>query len=248
MSEASKPIIELKNVTFAAQGKTVVEDISISFNQGETVALVGPSGCGKSTVLKLAGGLILPSRGEVRYKGKDIFSMTRQENLEFRRESAFVFQDSALWANQSLRQILELPLKTHYPRMTQRQITSRVVETVAEAGYKKDLDIRPSQLSMGEQKLIAFSRAMMCAPSTLFLDEWTESLDDAGERRLVNAVRKRKQEGSTIIFVSHNFDIIKKLADRICMIVEGKLSLSVSAEEFAKNESLSKTIEEGITT
>jgi len=242
----SAPLIELKNTSFSAQDKAVVKDISLSFAEGETVALIGPSGGGKSTVLKLAAGLILPSEGEVLYREQDISLMNRTQTLAFRKEAAFVFQDSALWANQTLRQSLELPLMIHFPKMTQNQRTARLTEVTAEVGYKKTLDIRPAQLSMGEQKLIAYARALVCSPRLLFLDEWTESLDDSASRRLVNSVRRMQQNGHTIVFVSHNFKVIREVAQKICMIVDGRLSMTVTAEEFATNDSLAKMIEKGI--
>jgi len=242
----SAPLIELKDTSFSAQDKAVVKNISLSFTEGETVALIGPSGGGKSTVLKLAAGLILPSKGNVFFREQDIALMSRTQTLAFRKEAAFVFQDSALWANQTLRQILELPLMIHYPKMTQNQRTARLTEVTAEVGYKKTLDIRPAQLSMGEQKLIAFARALVCSPRLLFLDEWTESLDDSAARRLVNAVRRMQQNDATIVFVSHNFKVIREVAQKICMIVDGQLSMTITAEEFAANDSLAKTIEKGI--
>jgi len=240
------PVIELKRVSFSAQNKRIVQQISLPFADGETTALVGPSGGGKSTVLKLAAGLILPTEGRVDFRGRDISMMSRTSNLAFRKQAAFVFQDSALWANQNIRQILELPLMIHFPRMTAREREDRIREVVAEVGFKRDLDIRPAQLSMGEQKLIAFARAMTCGPRILFLDEWTESLDDAAARRLVAIVKRRQQQGTTIVFVSHNFRIIKELAQRICMIVDGDLTLEISGQEFAGNEGLAKMIEKGI--
>ncbi len=239
-------LIQLKEVSFAAQDKQIVSGVSLDIFRGTTTAFVGPSGGGKSSVLKLTAGLILPTSGQVQFRGHPVATMSRARNLAFRRESAFVFQDSALWANQSIRQILELPLKVHYPDMNQKQRTERIVEVLAQSGYKKNLDIRPSELSMGEQKLIAFSRALLCDPKILFLDEWTESLDDAAARRLISIVKKKQAEGATIAFVSHNLGIIQSLAGTICMIADGKLTLTVSAEEFERDSGLAKTIEQGI--
>lgn len=244
----SAPIIELKNASFSSQDKKIVQNFSYSFTEGETTALIGPSGGGKSSVLKLAAGLIVPTQGNVYFRDQSISRMNRAQNLAFRKESAFVFQDSALWANQTLRQILELPLMIHFPKMTQKQRTNRIVELLGETGYKKNLDIRPAQLSMGEQKLIAFTRAMVCNPRLIFLDEWTESLDDSAARRLVGIVSRIQKEGTTVIFISHNLKVIKELAQHICMIVDGELSLTATGEEFATNEDLVKTIEKGITT
>jgi ABC-type multidrug transport system ATPase subunit len=240
------PTIELKDISFEAEDKSIVRNVSLAFEEGITTALVGPSGGGKSTVLKIAAGLIVPTEGIVSYRGKDIGEMSRAETLDFRKNAAFVFQDSALWANQTIRQTLELPLRLHNPKMSNIQRTERIVKVLAEVGYKKGIDIRPSQLSMGEQKLIAFARALILGPNVLFLDEWTESLDDVAAKRLVAIVKTMQQEGTTIVFVSHNFKVVKELAARVCMIKDGELTLSVGAHEIAGNDSLSKMIEQGI--
>ncbi|MDR2363303.1 MAG: ATP-binding cassette domain-containing protein [Spirochaetaceae bacterium] len=239
-------IIELKSTSFFAQNMKVVQNVSCSFEEGKTTALVGPSGGGKSTVLKLSAGLLVPTHGEVCFRGRNISVMNRKENLAFRKEGAVVFQDSALWANQNLDQILELPLKVHFPRMTKTDRDRRIAEVLAEVGYKKALGIRPSLLSMGEQKLIALARAMLCRPTLLFLDEWTESLDDSAAQRLIRIVRRRREEGNTIIFVSHDFRIIKNLADYIIMIQEGKLTFAFTGEQIAEDENLARLVEKGI--
>lgn len=242
------PLCELKNVSFSPLGKTIVNGVSFTVQQGETVALVGPSGGGKSTVLKLTAGLIIPTKGAAFWRGIDMAAMNRTQTLTFRREASFVFQDSALWANQSIRQNLEIPLKTHFAAMHAKERDERIAKVLAESGYRRSLDIRPSDLSMGEQKLVGFSRAMILEPSVVFLDEWTESLDESAARRLVNAIKKKKKDGKTIVFVSHNFAVIKELADRIVMIVDGKVSLSATREEFANDTSLAQYIEQGIAT
>jgi ABC-type transporter Mla maintaining outer membrane lipid asymmetry ATPase subunit MlaF len=239
-------IIELKNVSFSAQNDLIVDDVSCRFEEGKTTAIVGPSGSGKSTVLKLSAGILVPSTGEVCFMGKDIFNMTRQENLDFRRQASMVFQDSALWANQSLLQSLELPLRIHFPAMSEKERKARIDEVLKEVGYKKSLSIRPSQLSMGEQKLIAFARALMCSPGLLFLDEWIESLDESAGRRLTQLVHKHKQEQKTAIFVSHDFDLIRSLADYIIMIVKGKVYVSLSRKQMDEDEELIKMVERGI--
>ncbi len=241
-----EPIIALKDVSFAAQDKEIVRGVSLELEEGITTAFVGPSGGGKSTVLKLAAGLLVPSDGEVLYRGRDIMMMNRGENLDFRKNASFVFQDSALWANQTLREILELPLKIHNPKMSQIKRTERIIEVLAETGYRKGIDIRPAQLSMGEQKLIGFARALILAPTVLFLDEWIESLDDAAAKRLVAVVQSMLQEGTTIAFVSHNLKVLKDLAACVYVIKDGSVALRASAKEFASNESLSKMIEQGI--
>ena len=239
-------MVELKDVGFSAQGKSIVRGLSFHFEEGKATALTGPSGCGKSTVLKLAAGLFPPSEGEVLFRGEDITRMNRQENLAFRRESAVVFQDSALWANQNLYQTLELPLRVHFPLMTKKEREERIEAVAAEVGYKRDLGIRPAELSIGEQKLLGFARAMICHPRLLYLDEWTESLDQSAAQRLIDLVKRFKGQGVSIIFVSHDIRIIRELADIAVMILDGRISLQLTKEQINNDEELSRYIERGM--
>jgi ABC-type multidrug transport system ATPase subunit len=239
-------ILELKNAAFLTQGREIVRDFSWAYSEGKSFALLGPSGGGKSTVLKLSAGLLVPSRGEVCFRGKSIAAMNRRENLEFRKEGAVVFQDSALWANQDIQQILELPLQVHHPEMSARDRSGRVREVLGMVGYRKETDIRPAMLSMGEQKLIAFARALICQPRLLFLDEWTESLDDRSAQRLINLVRSHKIQGHTIIFVSHNLEVIRDLADMALLIAGGELSMQFTGAQIEGDEDLGRYLEREI--
>ncbi|MDR2516715.1 MAG: ATP-binding cassette domain-containing protein [Spirochaetaceae bacterium] len=238
-------VIELKKVSFHAQNAVIVEDFSAQFAEGRSTALVGPSGGGKSTVLKLAAGLLVPARGEVLYRDRNIAAMNRAQNLVFRREAAMVFQDSALWANRNLSETLDLPLRIHYPEMRTEERRRRIREVTLQAGYRKNLDIRPALLSMGEQKLIAFARAMLCRPSLLFLDEWTESLDDDAARRLITLVRQFRAAGNTIIFISHDLEVVTNLADYVIMVAGGKKVMELEGSEISGNALVQMMVEDG---
>jgi ABC-type glutathione transport system ATPase component len=112
--------------------------------------------------------------------------------------------------------------------------------------YKRQLTLRPAELSMGEQKLIAFARAMLCSPSLLFLDEWTESLDEDSSKRLIGLVKELQRKGNTMIFVSHDFKVVKYLADYIVMIVGGKFNKLFTGEQLDSDDDLAQHIEKGI--
>jgi ABC-type glutathione transport system ATPase component len=240
-------IIEMNDVFFSAQDKSIVRSLSFKFEEGKSAALAGPSGCGKSTALKLAAGLFPPSGGEVLFRGRNIARMSRQENLAFRRVSAVVFQDSALWANQNLYQILELPLRVHFPLMTRKEREERIETVAAEVGYKRELGIRPAELSMGEQKLLGFARAMICRPQLLYLDEWTESLDQSAAQRLIDLVKRLKEQGVSIIFVSHDVRIIREMADIAVVILSGRIYTQLTKEQIETGDDLSRYIERGMT-
>ncbi|GBU28472.1 ABC transporter ATP-binding protein [Treponema sp. R8-4-B8] len=240
-------IIELNDIHFSDhEGRKIIQGVSIKYKPGKTTAIIGPSGGGKSTVLKISAGLLQPSHGAVFYNGQNIALMNRSDNLEFRREGAFVFQDSALWANMDLFQIMELPLKIHYPKMTKQERKDRINEVTTEVGYKKNMTVRPSTLSMGEQKLIAYARAMLCDPSLLFLDEWTESMDENSANRLVNLVRKKQSAGATILFVSHDMRVIKDLADFVIVIADGKVAMNTPKDQIIGDLSLNDFVQMGV--
>ena len=239
-------IIELQNVRFIAEKQDIVKNLSCQFEEGKATALIGPSGGGKSTILKLAAGLLVPAQGAVYFRHEDIALMNRKQTLNFRRQASVVFQDSALWANQSLYQNMELPLRIHFPQMPKQERDQRINEALAEVGYQKDLMMRPSKLSMGEQKLIAFARAMLCRPVLIFLDEWTESLDENAAQRLINIVKAHKDQGHTIIFVNHDLRLVRYLADYVFMIASGVLSMKFTGTQLASDMDLAQYIEKGI--
>jgi ABC-type multidrug transport system ATPase subunit len=116
--------------------------------------------------------------------------------------------------------------------MTKMQRATRIREVISKVGYKKDLGIRPARLSMGEQKLIAFARAMLCDPFVLFLDEWTESLDEFAADRLIDILRNKQRENATILFVSHDMRLIMDLADFVVVIVDGKVTMSAPKDHI----------------
>jgi ABC-type glutathione transport system ATPase component len=121
----------------------------------------------------------------------------------------------------------------------------RIKQVTAEVGYRSDLGIRPAQLSMGEEKLIAFARAMTCRPKLLYLDEWTESLDQTAAHRLINLVKKMRTEGTTVIMVSHDIRIIRDLADTAYIIQAGQVSMQLDREQISADDDLGRYIEKG---
>ena len=197
-------LLELKNVSFYDGFTQVIKDTSLSVEKGSVTALLGDSGGGKSTVLKLISGIVPPSSGKVFYNDKDFSKMNEKEKMEFRKRSAFMFQNSALWANQSLYQNLELPLKIHFPDMPPGQLQEKIEDAAKLVEFTKPLSLRPASLSAGEQKRIAFARALICEPEILFLDEPTESLNDTAADFFISILKDFCSRGNTLIYVSHD--------------------------------------------
>jgi len=224
-------LFSVDNVTFHSRTNPVVKGISLDIQRGSITALVGKSGCGKSTLLKLISGILVPSSGKVLYEGKDIQTMNRHENLAFRKNCSYVFQDSALWANQDIMSNLSLPLLTHFPEMSAEDRKFAVDSICAMVNFDKPLSLRPSDLSMGEQKKIAFARAMVTGPEVLFLDECTESLDRKATAIIIDLLHNFVQQGNTIIYVSHSSSFINEFKGDMHTLEGGLLSDSVFTGE-----------------
>jgi ABC-type multidrug transport system ATPase subunit len=99
---------------------------------------------------------------------------------------------------------------------------------------------------MGEQKLIAFARSMLCDPSLLFLDEWTESVDETAAERLIDIVRRKQREGSTVLFVSHDMRLIMDLADFVVVVIDGQVSVKEPKDRIISELLLSDIFKIGI--
>ena len=198
------PLFEMKNTSFYDGLTSVVNDVSLSIEKGSVTAFLGEPGSGKSTVLKLISGIVIPTKGKIFFNDKKLINMNTKETLAFRKKMAYMFQNSALWANQSLYQNLELPLKLHFPKMPVEQLDERIKEVAKLVDFSKPLSLRPAALSTGEQKRIAFARALICNPEILFLDEPTESLDEKTAGLFIEIIKDFCAKGNTLIYVSHD--------------------------------------------
>ena len=201
-------LLELRNIFFEVENKTILNDISLTVEKGEVVAFLGTPGSGKSTALKTIAGIAIPTRGKILFEGKDIMSMNHKENVKFRGRCGFMFQNSALWANQDIFHNFLLPLQIHFPDLEAEDYKKIITEICKIVGYDRSLNIRPADLSIGEQKRIGLGRALICNPEILFLDEPTESLDEDTRKLVAKILKKFIKEGNTVVFVSHDVDFI----------------------------------------
>ncbi|MBQ3670507.1 MAG: ATP-binding cassette domain-containing protein [Treponema sp.] len=216
-------LFTVEDVHFDSSTGTIIDGVSLSIQSGSVTAFIGRSGCGKSTLLKLIAGVLVPSGGRVLYRGRDIQAMDDMANKVFRRRCGFVFQDSALWANQTIMQNLELPLQSHFPRMDKAERVAKIRGVCSLLGYEKNLFLRPVDLSMGEQKRIAFARALIVDPKILFLDECIESLDEKSGMQIMELIEKFIDNNGTVLYVSHNKSFVKRIGGDIFEIEAGRL-------------------------
>ncbi len=200
----SEPLFAIENLEFNSRSNSLIKGISLEIEKGTVTVLGGKSGHGKSTLLKLIAGILVPTAGRVMYNGFDIQHMPQQQNEAFRKKTAYVFQDSALWANQDIMHNVSLPLQIHFPEMKQKECMDRVQDLCQKLGYERGLNLRPADLSMGEQKKISIARAFITEPEIIFLDECTESLDRNAAEIVIQMVKDFIAAGKTVVYVSHS--------------------------------------------
>ena len=225
-------ILEVKNLCkhFPIEGgifksgqglRPAVDGVSFSLEQGETLGIVGESGSGKTTLVKLLLRLIEPTSGEI------IFSQTIR-NL--RKDVGIVFQDPLLSLDPRMRikDILDEPLVVH--RLIRGR--ERIVELLAWVGLKEDILARfPRQLSGGQRQRVCIARSLALEPKLLVLDEPLSSLDLIAQKQILNLlIDLRQRLKITYVFISHNLAVVKKIADRVMVMLDGRVVEEGSAQ------------------
>jgi phospholipid/cholesterol/gamma-HCH transport system ATP-binding protein len=203
----TEPLIAVRGLEKAFGDHKVLRGVDFEVYGGETVGIVGPSGCGKSTILKLLCGLLQPDAGTITMKSDHI---------------GLVFQGSALLNSLSVRQNLELPLRSRHLKPQERdQIIRQKLKLVGLADY---IDAYPTQLSGGQQKRTSFARAIVNDPHIILYDEPTTGLDPVMSTVIEDYMIEMENElHAASIVVTHQYSTWTRTADRIILLHAGKV-------------------------
>lgn len=195
-----------------------LNNITLSIQEGEFVAIIGFSGSGKTTLLNMIGGLDKPSDGEVIIAGKKINQFNEDERTLFRRRNiGFVFQSYNLISNLTAYENIVLPLQADGENVNEKYLND-IVEIL---GIKNKLDSLPRNMSGGQQQRVAIARALITKPAIILADEPTGNLDSKASLEVINLLRGTcKKYNQTVIMITHN-DNLAQLADRIVRIEDG---------------------------
>lgn len=198
----------------------ILNDISLSIQQGESLAIVGPSGSGKSTLLGLLAGLDVPSRGQVFLNGVDITSLNEDERAVLRSEKlGFVFQSFQLLPSFTALENVMLPLDL-VSNSQGHDVAKKILQRV---GLEKRLNHYPTQLSGGEQQRVAIARAFAAQPELLLADEPTGNLDQQTGQHIIELMFDlNKEHGTTLVLVTHDHALADR-CDRILSLRDGHL-------------------------
>jgi len=214
--------------------RLVFENIDFDVYQGEVLAIVGGSGSGKSTLLRILTMLQIPSSGHVCLFDQETAGLSERERLSLRCRIGVLFQNGALFGDQTVLENIATPLKEH------TQLDKNLIDEIAMiklglAGLAaEDGLLYPSQLSGGMRKRAALARAIALDPELLFLDEPTSGLDPLSAGALDELVLRLKQTlGPTIVVVTHDMDSLWRVADRVILLGEGRILAAGSMQKLA---------------
>ena len=223
-------MLELSHVTFQ-YGKNlpiVLDDISLSFDQGECIAVTGRNGSGKTTVTRLLTGLEKPTEGTVRYDGTDV---TKEEPSDRSRFIGYVFQqpDRQMFMS-TVRE--EIAFGPYQQGMRGIELDEAVEQAMKDTDTTSLADQYPRILSRGDQQRVAIASALAMKTEYLVLDEPTSGQDGREKQRLMDLMETLKEKGITIILVTHAMDIVAKNCDRVIVIANHKVAFDGKPEEL----------------
>jgi ABC-type oligopeptide transport system ATPase subunit len=229
-----KILLEVKNLSIEyksikdGQKKSIiaVDDISLSINKGEIYALAGESGCGKSTLAKCITKLVLPKSGEIIFNGQNIFNQSKLEKKQYPSDVQMVFQNpySSLNPKMKIKDILSEPLDIN-TKLSRSEKDEKINLILSEVGLNQScLKLYPHEFSGGQRQRLAIARALILDPKLLIADEPVSALDASIQAQIINMLKDlRLKRDLTILFISHDMNVIRYFADRVGIMYYGKL-------------------------
>jgi putative ABC transport system ATP-binding protein len=220
----STAVLQAENLTkiyrSAGRDLVVLDSVSFSINQGDSLAIIGPSGSGKTTLLGLCAGLDTASSGVLSLMGFKLNAMSEDDRAYLRNQYVgFVFQNFQLLATLTALENVMVPLELR----GERNVSAAAMELLERVGLGNRSHHYPSQLSGGEQQRVAMARAFITSPRILFADEPTGNLDEENAAHITDLLfGMNKEKGTTLVLVTHNLELAQR-TQRILRMRGGKL-------------------------
>jgi phospholipid/cholesterol/gamma-HCH transport system ATP-binding protein len=213
------PIIELSGVSMRFRQQSVLREIDLKIDRGQTVCIIGESGCGKTVMLKLMIGLLRPTTGVVQFDGRDLAKLSEAEMVKVRLRFGFLFQSAALFDSLTIFDNVAFGPREH--EMFDREALEKVVaDRLQEVGLPLGLESKkPAELSGGQRKRVGLARALALNPEVMLYDEPTTGLDpimtDVINELILQTKHTKKATG---VVVTHEMKTVIKVADRVVML------------------------------
>lgn len=198
-----------------------LDQVSLSIETGEFVAIIGQSGSGKSTLMNMLGCLDTPTSGTYYLNGQDVSTLTDDEQSDIRnKEIGFIFQGFNLISNLTARENVELPLI--YRGVPKKERERLAVEALKIVGLAHRMDHKPNEMSGGQQQRVAIARAIAAKPPVILADEPTGNLDSGSSKEILQILKELYKGGRTVILITHDNGIAAQ-AKRVIRIMDGHI-------------------------
>ncbi|MBQ9707615.1 MAG: ABC transporter ATP-binding protein [Firmicutes bacterium] len=222
-------LLELKNVSKIYGDLHALDNVSLSVDQGEWIAIMGPSGSGKSTMMNIISCLDKPTKGEILLDGVDIANESSRKLTEIRRDKiGLIFQQFHLV--NYLTAVENVMVAQYYHSMPDEE---EAMEALARVGLADRAKHLPSQLSGGEQQRVCIARALINHPEIMLADEPTGNLDEANENIVLDIFKQLHDEGTTLVVVTHDPEVAE-VAQKTIVLNYGKIQEIKINENFGK--------------
>lgn len=223
----TKNIIQLKQAAkYYEMGENIVkalDEVNISIQEGDFVAIMGPSGSGKSTAMNLIGSLDLTTKGDIYLKGENIEELEESELAQLRgKKIGFIFQQFNLIPNLTAKENVMLPMLFQNIDFDEREERAEKLLEAVELGDR--MDHYPNQLSGGQQQRVAIARSLSNRPDIILADEPTGNLDTKTGEKVMQFLDSLNKKGRTIIIVTHDPEVARKHARTIYSLRDGKVA------------------------
>jgi oligopeptide transport system ATP-binding protein len=203
-----------------------VNNVSFSLKKGETLGIVGESGCGKSTLSRCILRLIEPTEGSVKFLGKNVLSMPKEEMRQLRKKIQIIFQDpySTLNSKMTVGKIISEPWAIFNDIVPKKDWDEKIKDLLISVGLNiEDIDRFPHQFSGGQQQRIGIARALALNPEVIICDEPVSALDVSIQAQIINLLKEiQNKTNISLIFISHDLSVVEYISDRVGVMYQGE--------------------------
>ncbi len=233
--------IEINNLSFSYDENKLIDNLNLNITDGEMLGIMGNTGCGKSTLVQLIAGLIKPQNGQIIIDGDDITNKKYDKSI-LRKKLGIVFQFPEMQLfEQTVQKDIYFGIKKFKLSDEEKYKRAKEVLSLLNLDFDKIKNKSPLALSGGEKRKVAVAGILVCKPKYLILDEPIAGLDSDSRENFMKLLSRLKENGTTVIIISHNADYIAEYCDKVLIMDNGKIILNDTPNNvFNKSEELER--------